>query len=86
MTRGIVSRVTRPAHAVATTCCIQSGHSGGPLLRPEDLKILGMVVSNAKEARSGAIHPRINMAVPAMALREPIEEYLRTQGIAYRCQ
>ena len=86
VTRGVVSRVTRPAHALATTCCIQSGQSGGPLLRPDDLAILGMVVSNAKDAHSGAVHPRINLAVPATALRQPIQQYLRTQGMAHRCQ
>ncbi|XP_048509673.1 peroxisomal leader peptide-processing protease isoform X3 [Athalia rosae] len=77
ITRGRVSRVS--AGMLQTSCCIQSGISGGPVIAYPTGALLGIVVCNATSAGSKALFPRVNMAVPVTVFRDPITEYLRTQ-------
>ncbi|XP_014234434.1 peroxisomal leader peptide-processing protease [Trichogramma pretiosum] len=87
---GTVSR-SEPA-ILQTTCCVQSGSSGGPVLAcgggslapPE---IVGIVVSNAVTASGDPsarrLYPRFNMAVPVEAFREPLRRYIETEDVRH---
>ncbi|CAH2984764.1 unnamed protein product [Chilo suppressalis] len=59
-----------------TSCCIQSGFSGGPIFRlnKNSVEVLGIIVSNTK-THSGACYPYINMAVPATAFKGLLHEF-----------
>ncbi|OXU30433.1 hypothetical protein TSAR_011969, partial [Trichomalopsis sarcophagae] len=80
--RGVVSRLT-PC-MIQTTCCVQSGASGGPVICCTSGRMLGLIVSNAvstaSEHAATALYPRFNMAVPATVIRKPILEYVETGG------
>ncbi|XP_033221373.1 peroxisomal leader peptide-processing protease [Belonocnema kinseyi] len=76
ISRGNVSRSL--ACMLQTTCCVQSGTSGGPVVRWSTGEMLGMVVCNAVSSSDSALYPRLNMAIPASVLKGPLEEYLRT--------
>lgn len=74
ITRGNVSSVS--SCMLQTTCCIQSGASGGPIVRPATGELLGMVVCNV--ITSTTLYPRLNMAIPLTVIKEPIENYIAT--------
>lgn len=76
ITRGNVSGASKCM--LQTTCCIQSGSSGGPIVRWSTGEMLGMVVCNALSTTKSKIYPRLNMAVPVSVLDRPLREYLRT--------
>jgi len=79
VTRGIVTRVSDPVAMLQTTCCVQSGASGGALFRSTG-DLVGLISCNIMDTCTGALFPRINMAVPASVLAEPLNDYLRTGG------
>ena len=79
VTRGIVTRVSDPVAMLQTTCCVQSGASGGALFRHTG-DLVGLISCNIMDTCTGALFPRINMAVPASVLAEPLNDYLRTGG------
>ncbi|XP_041984547.1 peroxisomal leader peptide-processing protease-like isoform X3 [Aricia agestis] len=76
VTRGHLSNVS--PSMLQTTCCVQSGFSGGPIFRltTDGAAVVGMIVSNAR-THSGATHPYVNMAAPAAALLRPLADYMR---------
>ncbi|XP_069681475.1 peroxisomal leader peptide-processing protease [Periplaneta americana] len=80
VTRGVVAHVSDPAAVLQTTCCIQSGASGGPLFRHTG-ELLGIVSCNTLDTDSGALFPRINMAVPASVLAVPLYTFLCTGDV-----
>ncbi|CAG9795503.1 unnamed protein product [Diatraea saccharalis] len=59
-----------------TSCCVQSGFSGGPIFRltKHSVEVLGIIVSNAK-TNTGACYPYINMAVPARAFKKLLQDF-----------
>lgn len=64
-----------------TTCCVQSGTSGGPVVSYDTGQILAMMVSNAVSASGSRIlYPRFNMAIPSTVFKEPIRRYVETGG------
>lgn len=77
ITRGNVSNVS--ACMLQTTCCVQSGASGGPIVRFDTGELLGMVVCNV--ISSNTLYPRLNMAIPAAVFKDPINEYIKTGGM-----
>jgi S1-C subfamily serine protease len=79
VTRGIVTLVSHPMAMVQTTCCVQSGASGGALFRSTG-HLVGLISCNIMDTSTGAIFPRINMAVPASVLVEPLNDFLRSGG------
>ncbi|XP_046753280.1 peroxisomal leader peptide-processing protease [Diprion similis] len=79
VTRGRVSQVSDGM--LQTSCCIQSGTSGGPVAAWPGGELVGIIVCNATSAGNKALFPRVNMAVPATIFEEPIREYLRTQDV-----
>ncbi|XP_015109446.1 peroxisomal leader peptide-processing protease [Diachasma alloeum] len=74
ITRGNISRVS--TCMLQTTCCVQSGASGGPIVRSTTGELLGMVVCNIITSRT--LYPRLNMAVPMAAIKESITDYIKT--------
>ncbi|KAI8419786.1 hypothetical protein MSG28_008443 [Choristoneura fumiferana] len=62
---------------IQTSCCVQSGFSGGPIFRLIDtqVEVLGVIVSNAKTT-TGACYPYINMAVPARAFVDSVQQFI----------
>lgn len=61
-----------------TTCCVQSGTSGGPIVCWPSGEMLGMIVCNAISSSNSELYPRLNMAIPASVLKAPLEQYLQT--------
>jgi len=66
--------------ALLTTCCVQSGTSGGPIVSRVTGEMLGMIVCNMVSSDDTVLYPRINLAVPAAMLSGPLREYLRTDS------
>ncbi|XP_045452634.1 peroxisomal leader peptide-processing protease [Melitaea cinxia] len=63
---------------IQTSCCVQSGFSGGPIFRiGADLRVsvLATIVSNAK-TQAGASYPYINMAVPTRAFLHLVQHFI----------
>jgi S1-C subfamily serine protease len=79
VTRGIVAHVSDPVAVLQTTCCIQSGASGGALFSCTG-NLLGLISCNIMDTSRRALFPRINMAVPASVLASPLNGFLRTGG------
>ncbi|CAK1553089.1 unnamed protein product [Leptosia nina] len=62
---------------IQTSCCIQSGFSGGPIFRVNGSRtdVVGIIVSNTK-TKAGACYPYINMAVPSTAFLKLIQNFI----------
>lgn len=79
VTRGIVTLASNPVAMLQTTCCVQSGASGGALFRCTG-DLVGLISCNIMDTSTGALFPRINMAVPASVLAQPLNDFLRSGG------
>nr|CAD7459509.1 unnamed protein product [Timema tahoe] len=83
ITRGVVSHVAGGGSAILhTTCCVQSGASGGAVLRLGDglpLRLVALVACNIQEQGSGALFPHVNLAVPATVMAAPLAGYRATR-------
>ncbi|XP_044582041.1 peroxisomal leader peptide-processing protease isoform X2 [Cotesia glomerata] len=77
ITRGNISNVS--SCMLQTTCYVQSGNSGGPIIRPTTGELLGITVCNV--ITSTTRYPRLNMGVPATVLIDPINEYIKTNRV-----
>ncbi|XP_012535352.1 peroxisomal leader peptide-processing protease [Monomorium pharaonis] len=66
--------------ALLTTCCTQSGTSGGPIVSRVTGDTLGMTVCNVLSADGSTLYPRMSLAVPAATISGPLREYLRTDN------
>ncbi|KAM0726759.1 Peroxisomal leader peptide-processing protease [Formica fusca] len=66
--------------ALLTTCCAQSGTSGGPIISRATGEMLGMIVCNALSSDGAVLYPRMSLAVPAAVMDRPLQEYLRTDN------
>lgn len=66
--------------ALLTTCCAQSGTSGGPIVSRATGEMLGMIVCNALSSDGAVLYPRMSLAVPAAVMDRPLREYLRTDS------
>lgn len=67
--------------ALLTTCCVQSGTSGGPIISRTTGDMLGMIVCNVLSSDGTVLYPRMSLAVPAGTLSGPLREYLRTDNL-----
>lgn len=76
---GVVSKTTD--WMILTTCCAQSGTSGGPIVSQATGEMLGMVVSNVISSDGNVLYPRMSLAIPATVLDGPLREYLRTGNV-----
>jgi S1-C subfamily serine protease len=79
VTRGVVAHVSDPVAVLQTTCCVQSGASGGALFRCTG-DLLGIISCNTVDTNTGALFPRINMAVPMSAVADSLNAFLLTGG------
>ncbi|CAG4947937.1 unnamed protein product [Colias eurytheme] len=76
VTSGHVNNVS--PSLIQTSCCVQSGFSGGPIFQITNnaqVRVLGIIVSNAK-TETGACFPYINMAVPAKAFVKLVQQFI----------
>ncbi|XP_045527624.1 peroxisomal leader peptide-processing protease [Pieris brassicae] len=76
VTSGHVNNVS--PSLIQTSCCVQSGFSGGPIFRISNsnkVEVLGIIASNAK-TETGACYPYINMAVPTRAFLKIIQHFI----------
>nr|CAD7446444.1 unnamed protein product [Timema bartmani] len=87
ITRGVVSHVAGGGSAILhTTCCVQSGASGGAVLRLGDglpLRLVALVACNIQEQGSGALFPHVNLAVPATVMAAPLAGYRATRDVKF---
>lgn len=75
LTKGYVSQVHD--FSLKTTATVLPGSSGGAILNGQG-KLLGIIVSNSKMDDVGIIYPRVNMAVPILAIYSTIELFLES--------
>lgn len=84
--RGVISSSPRAGGSTVsmlqTTCCVQSGASGGPIIDCATGHMLGLVVSNVLSSPNG-LYPRFNMAVPSTLLKPALLRYFQTQGFFF---
>ncbi|CAH2042681.1 unnamed protein product, partial [Iphiclides podalirius] len=76
-------RVTNASPSMMhTSCCVQSGFSGGPIFRLSGgrAEVLGVVVSTAK-SHTGASYPYVNMAAPVRAFIRPLQNFILDKDI-----
>lgn len=63
-----------------TSCCVQSGFSGGPIYKlthqSHKIELVGVIVCNAQTQDLKACYPFINLAVPVHAFKGFILEYM----------
>ncbi|XP_076282751.1 peroxisomal leader peptide-processing protease-like isoform X2 [Lasioglossum baleicum] len=76
ISNGIISKLSECM--LQTNCCAQSGVSGGPIVRPSSLEMLGMIVCNTVSTNDATTYPRLCMAIPTSVFKEPLDNYLRT--------
>ncbi|XP_052755965.1 peroxisomal leader peptide-processing protease [Galleria mellonella] len=82
VTTGHVNNVS--PSMLQTSCCVQSGFSGGPIFRltsDSKIEVLAIVVSNAK-THTGACYPYINMAVPVRAFMHFIQDFIQNKDVS----
>lgn len=63
-----------------TTCCVQSGISGGPVVRIDNGEMIGMLVCNAISSNQSIVHPRLNLSIPVTILNDPLQRFLWSKG------
>ncbi|XP_033330487.1 peroxisomal leader peptide-processing protease [Megalopta genalis] len=76
ISNGIISKSSR--YMLQTNCYAQSGVSGGPIVRPASLEMLGMIVCNTVSSSDETAYPRLSMAIPTNIFKGPLDHYLRT--------
>ncbi|XP_011137374.1 peroxisomal leader peptide-processing protease isoform X2 [Harpegnathos saltator] len=63
-----------------TTCCIQGGFSGGPIISRTTGKMLGMIACNVQSCDNSVHFQRMSLSVPAAVLSKPLRQYLLTDN------
>lgn len=77
LSKGIVS--DSKDYMLKTTCSVHPGASGGAVLDKSGA-LIGIIVCNARLDENGTVYPRINMAIPILAVYPVIENYITTGG------
>lgn len=77
LSMGCVAKISRRGGPLQTTCCTQSGLSGGALLRPPD-QLLGIIVSNI--CLDSMTMPFFSFAISVEDFKGPIAKYIATKG------
>ncbi|XP_077585984.1 peroxisomal leader peptide-processing protease [Stigmatopora nigra] len=84
LTGGVLSKVVAVqgrAVMLQTTCAVQAGTSGGPVLRASTGELLGMVSSNARDMSTEATYPHLNFCVPMSVLRDPLLRFKQSGDV-----
>ncbi|XP_056616786.1 peroxisomal leader peptide-processing protease isoform X2 [Triplophysa dalaica] len=81
LTSGILSRViTHQSQPVMlqTTCAVQSGASGGAVVRPSTGELLGVMSSNTRDFSAKVTYPHLNFSVPVTVLEPLLRLFAQT--------
>lgn len=84
--RGVVNNVN--PYGLQTSCCVQSGSSGGTIMRLSkevgseviSYEFLGIIVCNTKDHNNNASFPNVNMAIPSHIIRKPLEDFINKKS------
>ncbi|XP_016378158.1 peroxisomal leader peptide-processing protease isoform X2 [Sinocyclocheilus rhinocerous] len=85
MTSGILSRViTHQSQPVMlqTTCAVQSGASGGAVVRSATGELLGIVTSNTRDFAAKVTYPHLNFSIPVTVLESLLRRFAQTGDAA----
>ncbi|XP_057703748.1 peroxisomal leader peptide-processing protease [Corythoichthys intestinalis] len=72
---GVLSKAitfNRRAIMLQTTCAVQAGTSGGPVVRASTGELLGIVCSNTRDLSTKATYPHLNFCIPMSVLHGPL--------------
>lgn len=78
LSKGCVAKISERGGPLQTTCCTQSGLSGGALLRHPD-QLLGIIVSNVR--LDSMTMSSFSFAVSVEDFKRPVTKYIETKGI-----
>ncbi|XP_073690002.1 peroxisomal leader peptide-processing protease [Garra rufa] len=85
LTSGILSRVithqSRPV-MLQTTCAVQSGASGGAVVRSATGELLGIVSSNTRDFAAKVTYPHLNFSIPVTVLEPLLRRFTQTGDAA----
>ncbi|TRY95931.1 hypothetical protein DNTS_001939 [Danionella cerebrum] len=84
-TSGILSRViTHQSQPVMlqTTCAVQSGASGGAVVRSATGELLGIVSSNTRDYAAKVTYPHLNFSIPVTVLEPLLRIFAKTADTA----
>uniref|UniRef100_A0A9J7ZJ35 Peroxisomal leader peptide-processing protease n=1 Tax=Cyprinus carpio carpio TaxID=630221 RepID=A0A9J7ZJ35_CYPCA len=85
LTSGILSRVithqSRPV-MLQTTCAVQSGASGGAVVRSATGELLGIVSSNTRDFTAKVTYPHLNFSIPVTILEPLLRRFAQTGDAA----
>ncbi|KAI2657880.1 Peroxisomal leader peptide-processing protease [Labeo rohita] len=85
LTSGILSRVithqSRPV-MLQTTCAVQSGASGGAVVRSATGELLGIVSSNTRDFAAKVTYPHLNFSIPVTVLEPLLRRFSQTGDAA----
>ncbi|XP_051772221.1 peroxisomal leader peptide-processing protease isoform X2 [Ctenopharyngodon idella] len=85
LTSGILSRViTHHSQPVMlqTTCAVQSGASGGAVVRSATGELLGIVSSNTRDFTANVTYPHLNFSIPVTVLEPLLRRFDQTADAA----
>lgn len=85
LTSGILSRViTHQSQPVMlqTTCAVQSGASGGAVIRSGTGELLGIVSSNTRDYAAKVTYPHLNFSIPVTLLEPLLRRFAQTGDAA----
>lgn len=78
VSKGIIANVVSDI-LIQTTCCVQSGASGGAIIRPSG-ELVGIIVSNMSCGITHALFPHCNFSIPSTAFTDILKQYFTTNG------
>ncbi|XP_067241415.1 peroxisomal leader peptide-processing protease isoform X1 [Chanodichthys erythropterus] len=85
LTSGILSRVishqSQPV-MLQTTCAVQSGASGGAVVRSATGELLGIVSSNTRDFTAEVTYPHLNFSIPVTVLEPLLRRFDQTADAA----
>ncbi|XP_075216163.1 uncharacterized protein LOC142321728 [Lycorma delicatula] len=78
VSKGIIANVVSDI-LIQTTCCVQSGASGGAIIRPSG-ELVGIIVSNMSCGITHALFPHCNFSIPSTAFTDILKQYFTTNA------
>ncbi|XP_018574407.1 peroxisomal leader peptide-processing protease isoform X2 [Anoplophora glabripennis] len=76
LSKGCISQIN--PSMIKTTCCVHPGSSGGAVL-DQDGALLGIIVCNAKLENNNMVYPRVNMAIPFLAIYKTVSDFIERE-------
>lgn len=84
LTCGILSKAIGPNQRpimLQTTCAVQSGASGGAVVRTCSGELLGIVSSNTRDLAAKVTYPHLNFSIPVTVLQELLHQFNLTGDV-----